>query len=82
MVVRLLNKTKKDDFVTPPAQQSITVSRSNSEPIFSINCSITTAMQMRRMAALEKTKLYNIAFKLAAVVHAREKGKDDGQLQT
>ena len=39
MVVRLLNKTKKDDFATPPAQQSITVSRSNSEPISSITMS-------------------------------------------
>ncbi len=33
MDVRLMNKTKNDDFATPPAQQSITVSRSNSEPI-------------------------------------------------
>ena len=38
--VRLLNnKTKKDDFVTPPAQQSITMSRSNSEPISSVTMS-------------------------------------------
>ena len=47
-----------------------------------IICSTTTAMQMRRMAALEKTKEYNIAFKCVTVVHALEKGKDDGQLQT
>jgi hypothetical protein len=39
MVVCLLNKTKKDDFVTPPAQQSITVSRSNSEPMSSVTIS-------------------------------------------
>ena len=39
MVIRLLNKTKKDDFVTPPAQQSITVSRSNSEPMSSVTMS-------------------------------------------
>jgi hypothetical protein len=39
MVVCLLNKTKKDDFVTPPAQQSITVSGSNSEPMSSVTMS-------------------------------------------
>jgi hypothetical protein len=39
MVVCLLNKTKKDDFVTPPAQQSITVSRSNSEAMSSVTMS-------------------------------------------
>jgi len=39
MVVCLLNKTKKDDFATPPTQQSITVSRSNSEPISSVTMS-------------------------------------------
>jgi len=32
MVLWLLNKTKKDDFVTPPAQSITTVSRSISEP--------------------------------------------------
>jgi hypothetical protein len=31
MILRLLNKTKKDEFVTPPAQSITTVSRSNSE---------------------------------------------------
>ena len=50
MVVRLMNKTKKD-FVTPPAQQSITMSRSNSEPISSItmpaDSSITSALAMK-----------------------------------
>ena len=35
MVVRLMNKTKKD-FITPPAQQSITMSRSNSDLISSV----------------------------------------------
>jgi hypothetical protein len=35
-------------------------------------------MQMRRMAALEKKKEYNNAFKCVTVVYAREKGKDDG----
>ena len=39
MVIRLLNKTKKDDFVTPPAQLSITVSRSSSDLIFSVTMS-------------------------------------------
>jgi hypothetical protein len=39
MVVCLLNKTKKDDFASPPAQQSITASRSNSEPISSVTMS-------------------------------------------
>ena len=33
MLLRLLNKTKKDDFVTPPAQSITTVSRSISEPV-------------------------------------------------
>jgi hypothetical protein len=39
MVLRLLNKTMKDDFVTPPAQLITTVSRSNSEPISSVTMS-------------------------------------------
>ena len=50
MVVRLMNKTKKD-FITPPAQQSITMSRSNSEPISSItmpaDSGITSALAMK-----------------------------------
>ena len=33
MVLWLLNKTKKNDFVTPPAQSITTVSRSISEPV-------------------------------------------------
>jgi hypothetical protein len=33
MVLWLLNKTKKDDFVTPPIQSITTVSRSISEPV-------------------------------------------------
>jgi len=33
MVLWLLNKTKKDDFVTPPVQLITTVSRSISEPV-------------------------------------------------
>ena len=33
MVLWRLNKTKKDDFVTPPAQSITTVSRSISEPV-------------------------------------------------
>ena len=44
MVVCLLNKTKKDDFATPPAQQSITVSRSNSEPISSVTMSADSVL--------------------------------------
>jgi len=39
MVHQLLNKTKKDDFVTPPAHLSITVSRSSSDPISSVTMS-------------------------------------------
>ena len=39
MVIRLLNKTKKDDFVTPPALPSITVSRSSSDLISSVTMS-------------------------------------------
>ena len=96
MVVRLLNKTKKDDFVTPPAKQSITVSRSNSEPMSSVTMSAdsiitsapakkakiprstATAMQLHRVATLEKKKEYSTAFKRATVVYAWEKGKDDG----
>jgi len=39
MVIRLLNKTKKDDFVTPPAQLSITLSRSSSDLISSVTMS-------------------------------------------
>ena len=39
MVIRLLNKTKKDDFVTPPAQLSITMSRSSSDLISSVTMS-------------------------------------------
>ena len=39
MDVCLLNKAKKDYFATPPAQKSITVNRSNSEPISSLTMS-------------------------------------------
>jgi hypothetical protein len=39
MVLRLLNKTKKDKFVTPPAHLSITVSRSSSDQISSVTLS-------------------------------------------
>ena len=39
MVIRLLNKTKKDDFVTPPAQLSVTVSRSSSDLLSSVTMS-------------------------------------------
>jgi hypothetical protein len=39
MVLRLLNKTKKDEFVTPPAHLSITVSRSSSDQISSVTLS-------------------------------------------
>ena len=90
----LLNKTKKDDFVTPLAQSITTVSRSISEPVTMSSAgslvtsapakkaknvrSTATAMQMRRTAALEKKKEYNTAFKRATIVYAREKEKDDG----
>jgi hypothetical protein len=40
MILRLLNKTKKDEFVTPPAQSITTMSRSNSEPISSVTMSV------------------------------------------
>ena len=43
-----------------------------------IHRSTATAMQLRRVATLEKKKEYNTAFKRATVVYAREKGKDDG----
>jgi len=39
MVLRILNKTKKDEFVTLPAQTITTMSRSNSEPISSVTMS-------------------------------------------
>ena len=39
MVIRLLNKTKKDDFVTPPAQLSVTVSRSSIDLLSSVTMS-------------------------------------------
>ncbi len=40
MVLWLLNKTKKDDFIMPPvAHLSITVSRSSSDPISSVTMS-------------------------------------------
>jgi hypothetical protein len=39
MVLRLLNKTKKDEFVTPPAHLSITVSKSSSDQISSVTMS-------------------------------------------
>jgi len=91
MVFWLLNKTKKEDFVTPPAQLITTVSRSNSLKISSVtmsaaDSSVTSApakkakiirstatatamqMQMSCMAALEKKKEYNTAFKCAATV--------------
>ena len=95
MVLRLLNKTKKDDFVTPPPQSITTMSRSISEPVTmssgdsslvtsaqakkaKIVRSTATVMQMRCMAALEKKKEYNTAFKHATILYAREKGKNDG----
>jgi len=47
MVIRLLNKSKKDDFVTPPAQLSVTVSRSSSDLLSSVtmsaDCGVTSA---------------------------------------
>jgi hypothetical protein len=39
MVLRLLNKTKKDDFVMPPAHLSINMSRSSSDPMSSVTMS-------------------------------------------
>ena len=39
MVLRLLNKTKKDEFVTPPAHLSISVSKSSSDQISSVTMS-------------------------------------------
>jgi hypothetical protein len=84
MVLRLLKKTMKDDFVTPPANSSVTMSAADSSVTSApakkakIICSTATTMQMRRMAALEKKKEYNTAFKRATVVYTREKGKDDG----
>ena len=84
MILRLLNKTMKDDFVTPPAISSVTMSAADSSVTSApakkakIICSTATTMQMRRMAALEKKKEYNTAFKRATVVYTREKGKDDG----
>ena len=90
-VLRLLNKTKKDDFVTPPAQLSITMSRSSvtmsadgggvtSAPAKKAMCvrSTANATQMCHKAAFEKKNEYNTAFKRATIVYAREKGKDDG----
>ena len=49
MVLRLLNKTKKDDNVTPPAQLITTVSRSISEPITmsSADSSLVTSKEGR-----------------------------------
>ena len=41
-------------------------------------CSTATATQMRHKAAFKKKKEYYTTFKRAAIVYAREKGKDDG----
>ena len=55
MVLQLLNKTKKDDFVTPPAHLSISIimSRSSSDPISSVTMSadggITSAPAKKAM---------------------------------
>ena len=84
MILRLLNKTMKDDFVTPPAISSVTMSAADSSVTSApakkakIICSTATAMLMRCREALEKKKEFNTAFKRATVVYVREKGKDDG----
>ena len=55
MVLWLLNKIKKDDFVTTPAQSITTLSRSNSEPISSVTMS--AADSSVRSAPAKKTKI-------------------------
>jgi hypothetical protein len=59
MVIWLLNKTKKDDFVTPPAQLSITVSRSSSDLLSSVTMSadggVTSAPAKKAMRVPHST---------------------------
>ena len=54
MDVCLPNKGKKDDFATPPAQKSITVSRSNSELISSVTMSADSVVTS---APVKKAKI-------------------------
>ena len=57
MVLWLLNKTKKDDFVTPPIQSITTVSRSISEPVTmsSADSSLVTSAQAKKAKIVRST---------------------------
>jgi hypothetical protein len=75
MLVWLQNKTKKDDFVTPPAQQSITVSRSTSEPISSVTMSADSGITS---APAKKAKIIRSTATAMQICHmaALEKKKE------
>jgi hypothetical protein len=75
MDVGLLNKPKKDDFATTPAQQSITVSRSNSEFISSVTMSANSIVTS---APAKKAKIPHstaTAMQLRCVAVLEEKSK-------
>ncbi len=57
MVLWLLNKTKKDDIVTPPAQSIATVSRSISEPVTmsSADSSLVTSAPAKKVKNVRST---------------------------
>ncbi len=69
MVLRLLNMTKKDDFVTPLAHISITVSRSSSDPISSVTMSadggITSAPAKKAMCVCSTATATHMRHKAA-----------------
>jgi len=78
MVVCLLNKTKKDNFVTPPAQQSITMSRSNREPNSSITMSadsIVTCCAPAKKAKIPHSTATAMQLRCVAALEKKNKYK-------
>ncbi len=75
MVLRLLNKTKKNDFVTPPAQSITTVSRSISEPVTmsSADSSLVTSAPAKKAKIVRSTATAMQMRRTAAL----EKKKED-----
>jgi hypothetical protein len=74
MVLQLLNKTKKDDFVTPPAQSITTVSRSISEPVTmsSADSSLDTSAPTKKVKNVRSTATAMQMCRMAALENKKE----------
>ena len=75
MVIQLLNKTKKDDFVTPPAQLSITVSRSSSDLLSSITMSADGGITSAPAKKAQHVRSTATAMQLRCVAALEKKNK-------